>query len=116
MDHGTPPLDRARIDALHDIDPTLVRDLAELFADETRTHLEALRAALTDDDVDGISFTAHTVKGAAANLGATELARRCHELDLAAQAGLVEQLPGLVAGVEAEYRVVEAALAEETGR
>ncbi len=115
MHDDTTPLDRARIDALHDIDPTLVRDLAALFASETRTHLQALRSSLSNRDFETLSFTAHTVKGAAANLGAPRLASLCHQLDLAARVRATDEVETLVTRVETEYRVVEAALAEETG-
>jgi CheY-like chemotaxis protein len=86
----------------------LVQPLAILFLAEAIALAHALRQALADGDVDAVRRAAHTLSGASANLGATDLASMCATL---ATAGI--DLAGvgvLLDAVEAELERVRPAL------
>jgi CheY-like chemotaxis protein/HPt (histidine-containing phosphotransfer) domain-containing protein len=85
--------------------PGLVNKLIGLFIRETTASLVSLKKALTDQDTFTIKIEAHTLKGAAGNIGARHLAGLCGELERGggenAEALLITQL-------ECEFeRVVE---------
>jgi len=88
----------------------LLARLGASFARDTPVRLEALRAAAAGGDVDAVAFNAHTIKGSAANLGAVHVAEICRQIeDLPAltEAGSVERL---LAELERETALAQAAL------
>jgi signal transduction histidine kinase/DNA-binding response OmpR family regulator len=98
--------------------PGLLRSLAEMFAADATSLLQALREAETASDPQRLLQAAHALKGAAANLGATRLSRTCLELEQLGKAGRVEA--GRIEGAqekieraEAEYRELQEALARK---
>ncbi|HMQ29110.1 MAG TPA: response regulator [Chloroflexaceae bacterium] len=65
----------------------LVRDLIALFAEDAAVHMAALEQALAAEGLDEARARAHTLKGAAGNLGLRGLAARCAALEQLAAAG-----------------------------
>ena len=59
----------------------LITEVAALFVSDSDARLSALRQALEADDGETIAMAAHTLGGAGANLGATELASLCATLE-----------------------------------
>jgi len=62
-----------------DVD-ALLRELAPIFVAYNRSCLERLQTASEQGDLAAVDRLAHTLKGSAATLGATELSLRCAEL------------------------------------
>jgi HPt (histidine-containing phosphotransfer) domain-containing protein len=60
------------------------------------------RGAVEAGDGAALGRAAHGLHGAARNLGATEVARVCTELEVAARSSRIEDAPGLVRRLERE--------------
>ena len=110
------------------LDRNVLRQLAEdlgggealeeairVFLGATPGLLATLRDAAARGDATAIQRAAHTLKSSSAMLGAAGLSARCRELEGSSRAGSVQDAPSRVAGIEALYGAVEAALREELG-
>jgi len=110
-------LDMAVIEELRQLDtdgtPSLVSELIDLYMQDTPTLLEAIRAAIIAQDAMTLRRAAHTCKGSSANLGATELAHLCHELEEQAKSGVPANASEMLTRIEAEYARVTVALEHE---
>jgi HPt (histidine-containing phosphotransfer) domain-containing protein len=88
MSTTTDPLDRSQIELLLSLDDGAGAALAEI-VEEYRTMSwqgrEDLRRELREGDHTALAHTAHSLKGASANLGAQDLARVCAELEMHAR-------------------------------
>jgi HPt (histidine-containing phosphotransfer) domain-containing protein len=88
MSTTTDPLDRSQIKLLLSLDDGAGDALAEI-VEEYRTMSwqgrDDLRRELREGDHTALAHTAHALKGASANLGATDLARVCAELEMHAR-------------------------------
>jgi HPt (histidine-containing phosphotransfer) domain-containing protein len=84
----TDPLDRSQIELLRSLDNGAGDALAEIVG-EYRTlswqGRDDLRRELRQGDHTALAHTAHSLKGASANLGAQDLARVCAELEMHAR-------------------------------
>jgi two-component system sensor histidine kinase/response regulator len=96
---GTTVLDPAVVEQLRALSQAsnsdLLARLGASFARDTPVRLEALRAAVAGGDTAGVAFNAHTIRGSAANLGAThvvEICQRIENLPALTEAGTVERL------------------------
>jgi two-component system sensor histidine kinase/response regulator len=88
----------------------LMAQLAELFLADADDRVAGLRDALEQGDAVSVSEVAHTMSGAAANLGATELARVCRTLARRTSTGGLTGVDALVATLEIELERVRRAL------
>jgi two-component system sensor histidine kinase/response regulator len=87
-------------------------ELAELFAADTPQRLATLRQAAADGDADALAEAAHSLRGSAANLGATAMVRLCQQLERQANSGDLHAAEELVARLEAlSPRVAQAVAA-----
>lgn len=88
MSTTTDPLDRSQIELLLSLDDGAGAALAEI-VEEYRTMSwqgrDDLRRELREGDHTALAHTAHSLKGASANLGAKDLARVCAELEMHAR-------------------------------
>lgn len=117
------PLDRAQIDFLVSLDDGEGGALAEIVDEYLTVSAEGrteLHRQLRDGDWNAIGRTAHTLKGASANVGATGLADVCANLETRARearsddaaelaAELVDQFDAELARVRAALEIVAAA-------
>lgn len=55
--------------------------LVMTFVNDTRARLEKLRLALEEVEINGVREIAHSLKGSAINMGATELASLCRQME-----------------------------------
>jgi CheY-like chemotaxis protein/nitrogen-specific signal transduction histidine kinase/HPt (histidine-containing phosphotransfer) domain-containing protein len=88
----------------------LVGQLAVLFQADASGHLLLLRQALAATDATAAGLSAHSMKGASANLGATHLARLCGELEERSVMGNLSGASALIDAIETELDRVHAAL------
>jgi two-component system sensor histidine kinase/response regulator len=88
----------------------LTGQLAALFLSDVADRLVALREALARDDTAAVERSAHTLTGASANIGATELARLCATLATDGSTGDLSDAGALIDAIEAELGRVRFAL------
>ena len=89
----------------------LIGQLAVLFLADAESRVASLRDALTARDAVAVVQAAHTLSGASANLGATELSRMCATLAIPGAVGDLVAGMAMVDSVEVEIERVRCALA-----
>jgi len=95
-------------------DRLLLSELVTIFVDDGPKRLQAIRAALTASDVRQVEHVAHSLKGSAAILGATQLQTAALALEDAAHDGHTENGSDLVAQIARELDRVMAFFADPT--
>ena len=78
----------------------LLHKLQASFARDTPERLQALRAAVAGGDAEAVAFHVHTLKGSAANLGATEIVATCQRIERSAGVPELQVLEPLLAELE----------------
>ena len=119
MSTTTDPLDRSQIDLLLSLDDGAGEALAEIVEEYRAASWQGrddLRRELREGDHTALAHTAHSLKGASANLGAKDLAQVCAELEMhGRQVELVgsdefADAAALMERFEAEFTRVQVAL------
>jgi HPt (histidine-containing phosphotransfer) domain-containing protein len=109
-----PVLDAQVVDRLEQLGRAagedLLGELATLFLADADARVVALRQALAADDAASVFRSAHTMSGASANLGATDLARLCAALETDSEAGNLMGGGAMLEAVEVELGRVRSAL------
>ena len=109
----TSVLDADRIATLRELDDgdgTLLPLIADEYDRDATHQVEAMRAALDAADADALQRSAHSLKGASANLGAPVIAERCLHLERAARDGHLDGAASQIDDIEAELGRVRDAL------
>jgi HPt (histidine-containing phosphotransfer) domain-containing protein len=75
-------------------------ELLELFVDTSASDLERLRTAITLGDLDQATKAAHSLKGAAGNLGLTELFETAKKVEMDARDNRLERITESVSELE----------------
>lgn len=75
-------------------------ELAGLFLDTSREDVKRLKAASREGDCPGVVSSAHSIKGASANLGFMEIYGIVKELEFQAKNNSLEGAAGSIASVE----------------
>jgi CheY-like chemotaxis protein len=91
----------------------VVLDLLTLFRSEAPPLVEKLKTAVAAADAEQLKAAAHSLKGAAANLGAKALAAVCLELEKLGRAATVQGAAERLPDVEKQLELVCAALEAE---
>ncbi|OHE80294.1 MAG: hypothetical protein A2107_13265 [Verrucomicrobia bacterium GWF2_62_7] len=108
-----PAVDAAAIERLREIgdgDVAFLKDVFSAFETDTAKRLVAMRETLTAGDFTGLKRAAHTVKGSGLNVGASNLAASCLQLEQLAGSGKLEGAAELIARIEEEFKRVVAEL------
>jgi PAS domain S-box-containing protein len=109
---GLDPAVMARLRALAEqVDPSMLSQLSRTFQDDATGRVTLLRQAAAAGDTAGMRKTAHALKGACANLGATKMAEISGQIE-----GLdetPERAGALLDGLETEFERVRRELAQE---
>ncbi len=92
----------------------LIGQLASLFLADAHLQVIAMRQALKSTDFATTFRSAHTLSGASANLGATELARLCDTLATNANVSDIVDARALLEAIEGELGQVRLALASRS--
>lgn len=95
---------------------SLLKRLVPVLARTSRQQLDAIRAALAQQDYETIRAQCHALKSGAGNLGATSLAAAARELESACQDPDFEKIQKLVAQLDHLHRSAMAALEQEALR
>ena len=96
--------------AFDDADLTMTHGVIALFIADAPARMQAIREALSQDDSQALSLAAHALKGAAANVGAKNVADACNNLEQSCQRGLLAH--EAATQVEAIAQQLEPSLAE----
>jgi CheY-like chemotaxis protein/HPt (histidine-containing phosphotransfer) domain-containing protein len=119
FDESEIALDHSRLDHLcgrQGGDDEFVRNLIDLFLAETPQRLRGMYAAQERCDWHLVANIAHTVQGAAANLGARALEKRCERIGAFVHAGRLADLVPLMSGLDEELVRLAAALEKQKQR
>ncbi|MBR1147720.1 hybrid sensor histidine kinase/response regulator [Bradyrhizobium sp. AUGA SZCCT0431] len=113
-------VDHTVLDDLRELEragaPGLVKEVTDLFLQDTPRQLADLRDSLQEGDSARLVKVAHTLKGSAANLGAREMVRICAELQELGEAENIGIAPSLVADLERQFEPVRDALLSEDAK
>lgn len=111
---ASPVLDPDVIENLRQLtppgEPDVLKELLTLFLEDVPARIEKLRAAWQAGDAVAVQRAAHSIKGSAGNIGATELYGVCSRLDTQGRSGDLAPLPPMVASLDAEFARVTAAI------
>lgn len=99
-------LDKDAIQEVWDGDMETFAEIGRIFVDELTWRVPGL----SDPANDQIEHHAHSLKGAASNVGATELSRLAAELEEMARTGKSTRFPDLISRIETEADAVRKAL------
>jgi two-component system sensor histidine kinase/response regulator len=101
---GEPSLiDLKRIEETAGGDAAFVREVIDLYVEETAKQIREIRQALSDRDSHRLERRAHAVKGASANVGAETMRAIALELETLGREGAVEEAAETVAWLEEEF-------------
>jgi len=106
-------LDPDVLDGLRKLDATMpgfIERIATLFATDTPTRLEEMRAAIKTSDVDALMRAAHTLRGSADSMGAHRMATVCDDLERFAAAGDLASAEDRLDALDAEFARARVAL------
>jgi len=107
-------IDIARLEHLRSMQdasqPTLVRDLIDLFLHDSATQVQAMRERQTARDADGLRALAHRFLSATQNIGAERLSRLGMELERLAKRADLDAAEPLLAELDHERDRAQAAL------
>ena len=99
----TPALDLAVLESLRQLtrpgEPDVLREVLATFLADAPRRIAAITNAIQGQDAHALLRAAHTLKGAAASIGAAGVQGRCRELESTARKGDVE--PGATAVLSA---------------
>ncbi|HRX71610.1 MAG: response regulator [Candidatus Competibacteraceae bacterium] len=93
--------------------PSLLGKIISMYFASSPALLQRLREAVAADDGEALRQAAHSFKSGSANLGATQLAALCKELEQRGRDRCLEEVPALLQEVERHYAGVQDALTAE---
>jgi len=117
-EHGAVPeepvLDLSVLEHLRSLqgedEPHLLKDLIEMFLEDTEDRIGKLREALREGDAEQLTHQAHSLRGSSANMGAPTMARISKELEHAGESGNLGKASELLGTLEQEFGRVRPAL------
>lgn len=118
-DHLMEPatLNRDSLEALKSLqsegDDGFLKEMVELFLNDTPLRLNDMEAALQDGQQPEFVRAVHSIKGASSNFGADDLHALCAEVEQMGRAGKMAEAGARIEAVHAEYERVRMALLAE---
>jgi CheY-like chemotaxis protein len=111
------PLDRAALDALRSLPgagPALLRRVIDVYLGSSGELVRRIHDAAGVGDTTPLGGAAHALKSSSANVGASELARLCSEVERLAKNADLTSVSAVVEALQREYRRVTEALRHES--
>jgi HPt (histidine-containing phosphotransfer) domain-containing protein len=109
-----PPIDPAAFENLREAmgedDPDALRDVIEIFLDNTHTLLGEMRQAAARRDTETLRRLAHSLKSSSASVGALTLSDYCAAIEARCRAHVLDDIDHLLILSEAEQGRVKEAL------
>jgi HPt (histidine-containing phosphotransfer) domain-containing protein len=114
MPDDPPTLDPSAIESLRSLSPdadgAFLRELIEIFLQDTPERMAELEAALAKGDAPALMRAAHSIKGSSSNFGATKFAHLAHAIELHAKAANCTAATPVLPALKSEYALVAQAL------
>jgi HPt (histidine-containing phosphotransfer) domain-containing protein len=114
-----PVIDWPRLLIFRDLQPPgeadIVAELIDSFLSDSAARLERLHAAAAAGNLRGVAHEAHSIKGAAALLAADPLSAEAEAVEIAANAGLAQDLPPLLVRLNSALNTTHATLSRGPG-
>ena len=107
-------LDQEIILSLKEIMGDEFTDLIETYIRDSQQRLDECVAAMEKQDMEGLQFAAHALKGSSANLGATGLANLCLQVETATKKGDLTSATAPLNQIQSLYPEVVQALLQTT--
>ena len=92
------------------LDEAEYTELLKLFAEISRSELNAIWAAIASGDVHMAISAAHSIKGASANLGLKDISEEARAIEELSRAGRLDEIGGPVRELDWLLAVVERSL------
>lgn len=91
-------------------------EIIDVFLQTTPGRLRDIKAACQRGPTLGLASLCHSLKGAAVQVGARQMAELCARMQTAVRAGQAEELKKMAGELEADFDIVSIALQEESER
>lgn len=91
-------------------------EIIDVFLQTTPGRLRDIKAACLRGPTPSLASLCHSLKGAAVQVGARQMAEICARMQAAVRAGQADDLKKMVADLEADFGIVSIALQEESER
>jgi len=104
-------MDFRHIESFLGIDSNGAEELGRLLADNLASDLETIRRGIRNHDGESITFVAHSIKGAAGNLGFKNLSGLAAMMETRARAGRFDDLGDLMLKMQVLLEELEHSLA-----
>ena len=82
------------------IDEEDMKELVELFVTTTLSDIEKIRKGISDNNPADAAAAAHSIKGAAGNLGFDEIFSMARDMEMQAKKGSLENFDGYISDLE----------------
>ncbi|MEE4245118.1 MAG: Hpt domain-containing protein [Kangiellaceae bacterium] len=79
--------------------------LVEAFDVDNRNHLATIESSISVADAEQVARAAHSIKGAASNLGAEQLTSFCQKLESQAKEGQLSEASDLLLEIKREFEI-----------
>ncbi|MBF0620429.1 MAG: Hpt domain-containing protein [Magnetococcales bacterium] len=108
----SPILDQDRLtELLEEVgDEETLAAIFSLFLAKLAERVSEIKKALTDQNAEALQTTAHTLKGACQNIGATRMAEGCLSLEMAGRNSSIPSHPNLMEQLSNESNVLDSVL------
>ncbi len=111
---GEPVFDRPALIARLMGDEELAKEIIAGFLEDMPKQISTLKRHLDQGDAGSAGSQAHTIKGAAANVGGLALSAVAFEMEKAGKAGRREELATLVTEMERQFAMLKTRMREQT--
>jgi two-component system sensor histidine kinase/response regulator len=91
-------------------DEVFLREILGMFLDDAPNQIERMQKQLKEGDLSGLELQAHSLKGAAMNIGGNGLQKAAFELEVAARNRELARARGLMAEILKEFKRLKIAL------
>ncbi len=91
-------------------DEDLAKEVLETFLEDVPRQIEALKGALKEGEAPLVRRQAHTLKGAAGNVGAVALQEVAFRMEKASAAEAMDKAASLMSQVAEQFRILQEAI------
>jgi len=95
--------------------PTMLREVARIFTEDTPERVSAIREAIQREDSATLAATAHALRGSLAMLGAADIAAEMRKVETLAKEGRAVEAGGIFASIEGKLAAFEKTIAGFAG-
>jgi histidine phosphotransfer protein HptB len=100
----------AELREINPADDSFLRDLIQIFLEDTPRRLAEIQGALAGGDARILTIAAHSLKGSAANFGAHHLRALCERVETAGKQGALDPVAAQLPALREEFGRVAAEL------